>query len=90
MKIKSLPKTTEVTNPVNSEVLDSSMENVMSLALLRWDVEQPNYLRVFWFSAMLQLCLPLCLGNNCLHCICMREGFLILVNHLRYCLLNLY
>lgn len=34
MKIKSLPKTTEVTNPVNSEVLDYSMENVMSLALL--------------------------------------------------------
>lgn len=61
MKIKSLLKTTEVTNLVNSEVLDSSMENVMSLALLRWNVDQPNYLRIFWFSVVLQLCLPLCL-----------------------------
>lgn len=36
-------------------MLDSGMESVMSLVLLSQNVDQPNYLRIFWFSGMLQL-----------------------------------
>lgn len=54
----------------------------MSLVLLSQNVDQPNYLRIFWFSGMLQLWLSLCLKklSSILH---MHERmFFILVNHL--------